>query len=142
MTVLSALLVVVALASGVPAQDIRGGGRGDGRDDVRDGSQDGPGHSTRRPSSPGTRFPSHHHRHHDHRFSPCCVAYFPPEPAPLPPLSPPVVVVTPSPPTLVYVPTPRVEPAPEIQGENGRWERHGNGKEYPYTWVWVPAGRR
>jgi hypothetical protein len=52
------------------------------------------------------------------------------------------VYVAPSPPTLVYMPTPRVEPAPEIQGANGRWERHGNGKEYPYTWVWVPSGER
>ncbi len=136
-TVLSALLLIAALASGAAAQDIRGDERGDGRH----GSQDGRGHSTRHESSPGRRPSSHHHRH-DHHFFPCCVAYFPPEPALLPPPSPPVVVVAPSPPTLVYVPTPRVEPAPEIQGENGRWERHGNGKEYPYTWVWVPAGRR
>ena len=33
------------------------------------------------------------------------------------------------------------EPAPEITGEKGTWARHGNGKEYPYTWVFQPAYR-
>jgi hypothetical protein len=52
---------------------------------------------------------------------------------------PPVVYVVPTPPALAYVPPPRPEPAPEIALPNGRWERHGNGAEYPYTWVWVGA---
>ena len=52
---------------------------------------------------------------------------------------PPIVYVVPAPPTLAYVAPARVEPAPEIQLATGRWERHGNGREYPYTWVWVGA---
>jgi hypothetical protein len=56
---------------------------------------------------------------------------------------PTVYVVVPAPPSLVYVPTPRVEPAPEITLPTGRWARHGNGVDYPYTWVWVgPAPSR
>jgi hypothetical protein len=70
---------------------------------------------------------------------PCCVGYIAPEPPPavivVPP--PPVVYVVPSAPTLSYVPTPRPEPAPEVVTPSGRWARHGNGREYPYTWVWV-----
>jgi hypothetical protein len=56
---------------------------------------------------------------------------------------PPIYLVVPSPPSLVYVPTPRVEPAPEITLPTGRWARHGNGVDYPYVWVWVgPAAER
>jgi hypothetical protein len=63
--------------------------------------------------------------------------------APPPPvivtLPPPVLVIVPSEPSLAYVPTPRPDPAPEVTLPTGRWERHGNSKEYPYTWVWVGA---
>ena len=59
------------------------------------------------------------------------------------PAAPPVYVIVPSPPSLVYIPTPRVEPAPEITLPTGRWARHGNGVDYPYVWVWVgPAAAR
>ena len=56
---------------------------------------------------------------------------------------PPVVYVTPVPtePDLAYVPSPSVEPAPEVKFPTGRWERHGNGVDYPYVWVWVPEYR-
>jgi len=125
-TAMSALVLVAALASGAGAQDVRD-----------KGSEGKPGDpSTRRPV-PRPRPPFRH------GFFPCCVAsYFPSPPPPPEPAEPPIVYVVPTPPTLVYVPPPRVEPAPEIQGQNGRWERHGNGKEYPYTWVWVPSGGR
>jgi hypothetical protein len=123
-TAMSALLLVAALASSAGAQDLRD-----------KGSDAKPGDPTVRPPSPKPRPPFR-------RFFPCCVAYFPPEPPPPAPVEPPILLVAPSPPTLVYIPTPRVEPAPEIQGQNGRWERHGNGKEYPYTWVWVPGSGR
>ena len=122
--VMSALLLVTALASSAGAQDIRSGGS-DGK----------PGDPTMRPPSSKPRPPFR-------RFFPCCVAYFPVEPPPPAPEPPTILYVAPTPPTLVYIPTPRVEPAPEIQGQNGRYERHGNGKEYPYTWVWVPASGR
>src|SRR4029450_13270985 len=56
-----------------------------------------------------------------------------------PPPPPTVISIIPSPPALVYIPTPRVEPAPEIAGPKGTWARHGNGKEYPYTWVFQPT---
>ena len=124
-TAVSALLLVAGLASGTLAQDLRDKGA-DGK----------PGDPTMRPPHSKPRPPFRH------RFFPCCVAYFPPEPPPPEPAAPPILYVAPSPPTLVYIPTPRVEPSPEIQGPNGRWERHGNGKEYPYTWVWVPASGR
>ncbi len=126
-TAMSALLLVATLASSAGAQD------------VRDKGSDGkPGDPTMGPPSSSSRPPFRH------RFFPfpCCVAYFPVEPPPPEPAAPPILYVVPTPPTLVYVPTPRVEPAPEVQGQNGRWERHGNGKEYPYTWVWVPSGGR
>jgi hypothetical protein len=80
--------------------------------------------------------------HRPHPVIPCCLglSYRLPEPPPvIVPAPPPVIFFTPAPPSLVYVAPPRVEPAPEIQLPNGRWERHGNGKEYPYTWVWVGA---
>jgi len=73
---------------------------------------------------------------------PCCLGFSYPAPEPPPVIvtaPPPVIYVVPAPPALVYVAPPRVEPAPEIQLPTGRWERHGNGKEYPYTWVWVGA---
>ena len=137
-TAMSALVLVAALASSAGAQDIRVDGRMDGRVDGRDKGADGkPGDPSARPRASKPR------PHIRHRFFPCCVAYFPSPPPPPPePAEPPIVYVAPSPPTLVYVPAPRVEPAPEIQGPDGRWERHGNGKEYPYTWVWVPSGGR
>jgi hypothetical protein len=123
-TAVSALLLVAGLASSAGAQDIR--------DKGPDGS---PGDPMRPPASkPRPPF--------RRNFFPCCVAYFPPEPPPPEPAAPPILYVVPTPPTLVYVPTPRIEPAPEIQADNGRWERHGNGKEYPYTWVWVPSSGR
>jgi hypothetical protein len=124
-TAVSALLLVAGLASGAFAQDIR------------DKGSDG------RPGDPIMRPPSKPRPPFRHRFFPCCVAYLPAEPPPPAPAEPPpILYVAPAPPTLVYIPTPRVEPAPEIQGQNGRWERHGNGKEYPYTWVWVPVSGR
>ena len=74
---------------------------------------------------------------------PCCLglSYGAPEPPPpvIVPAPPSVIYVVPTPPPLAYVPTPRPEPAAEVQLPTGRWERHGNGKEYPYTWVWVSA---
>jgi hypothetical protein len=127
---LLALVLIGALAPvGASAQDIR----------VDSGmGPDGPG--TGRP-------PSHRPRppfvHRPSPFIPCCVgwSYLPTDPPPpvivAPP--PPIVYVVPTGPSLAYVPTPRVEPAPEVQLATGRWERHGNGKEYPYTWVWVGA---
>jgi hypothetical protein len=75
-------------------------------------------------------------------FFPCCAdfSYFPDEPPPMVAPPPPTVIyIIPSPPPLVYIPTPRVQPAPEIASPKGTWARHGNGKEYPYTWVFQPA---
>lgn len=75
-------------------------------------------------------------------FFSCCAdsSYFPDEPPPMVAPPPPTVIyIIPSPPALVYIPTPRVEPAPEIAGPKGTWARHGNGKEYPYTWVFQPT---
>ncbi len=68
-------------------------------------------------------------------------AYSPAQVTAAPP--PPVVYLTPVPtePDLVYVPPPSVEPTPEVKFPTGRWERHGNGVDYPYVWVWV-AGYR
>ncbi len=74
---------------------------------------------------------------------PCCLgfSYGAPEPPPpvIVPAPPSVIYVVPAAPPLAYVATPRPEPAAEVQLPTGRWERHGNGKEYPYTWVWVSA---
>lgn len=111
----------------------------------------GSGHPGFRP--PAHRPPSHRPPLHRPRppvvqpplgFFSCCAdfSYFPPDPGPPPmvaPAPPPIIYVVPSPPPLVYIPPARVEPAPEIRLPNGKWERHGNGKEYPYTWVWQPA---
>jgi hypothetical protein len=75
-------------------------------------------------------------------FFSCCAdsSYFPDAPPPMVAPPPPTVIyVIPSPPALVYIPTPRVQPAPEVAGPKGTWARHGNGKEYPYTWVFQPA---
>lgn len=83
--------------------------------------------------------------HRPFPFISCClgVAYVPPPPPVIVPALPPVVyVVVPSAPSPVYVAPPRVEPAPEVSFPTGRWERHGNGVEYPYTWVWQPAYSR
>jgi hypothetical protein len=125
---LLATILIGALAPlGASAQDVRVG-------------------SGMEPDGPGTdRPPSHRQQppfvHRRSPFFPCCVgwSYLPTEPPPpaivVPP--PPIVYVVPAPPSLSYVPTPRVEPALEVQLATGRWERHGNGKEYPYTWVWV-----
>lgn len=57
--------------------------------------------------------------------------------------APPVVYVTPVPtePDLAYVPPLSVEPAPEVKFPTGRWERHGNGVDYPYVWVWIAEYR-
>jgi hypothetical protein len=119
---LVAILVATLAPMGAAAQDVRGGIR------------------TEDPSTPSTgRPPAPRPRPHRPRpfFFPCCVdtAYLPaqpPEPAP-----PPILYVVPSAPALIYIAPARVEPAPEVQLPTGRWERHGNGKEYPYTWVWV-----
>lgn len=99
------------------------------------------------PAGPTGRGPAHrpHHRPGPpfvHRLPvvPCCLGltyYMPPEPPAAAP--PPIINVIPSPPTLVYIAPPRPEPAPEILLPGGRLERHGNGVEYPYTWVWVSA---
>jgi hypothetical protein len=81
-----------------------------------------------------------------HPFIPCCLGavYLPPAPPPVIVIPPPsIYVIVPSPPSLVYVPTPRPEPAPEITLPTGRWARHGNGVDYPYVWVWMgPAAER
>ncbi len=59
--------------------------------------------------------------------------------------SPPVVYVvppvgySPEPNPSYDVPTPRVEPAPEIVLPTGRWELHGDGVTWPHVWVWVPT---
>jgi|SRR5690242_1978370 hypothetical protein len=128
--VLAVVLTGVLGPVAVSAQDVR-----TGRDSMEDPSSGRPpAHRPRPPIGPRPR-----------PFVPCCVAfsYLPAEPPPpAVVLPPPVVYVVPSPPTLAYVPPPRVEPAPEIQQPGGRWERHGNGKEYPYTWVWQPSQSR
>src|SRR5512136_3048347 len=126
------LLTVVLIGALAPlnasAQDVRVGS-GMRPDDA--GADRPPSHRPRPPRLPFGHQPGF----------PCCVgwSYVPAEPPP--PLitvpSPPIVYVVPAPPTLTYVAPARVEPAPEIQTSTGRWERHGNGKEYPYTWVWV-----
>ena len=125
---LLAVILIGALAPlGAAAQDIRVGS-GMRPDDA--GADRPPAHRPRPPFGHRPGFP-------------CCVgwSYLPAEPPPrvivVPP--PPIVYVVPAPPTLAYVAPARVEPAPEIQTSTGRWERHGNGKEYPYTWVWVGA---
>ena len=111
------------------------GSTGAGADERTGG---GPGSMSRphRPARPNPR---------PHPFIGCCLGggYFPPAP-PVVVIPPPqVYLVVPSPPSLVYVPTPRVEPAPEVTLPTGRWARHGNGVDYPYTWVWVgPAPTR
>ncbi len=75
------------------------------------------------------------------RSSTPLIAYSPALGTAAPP--PPVVYVTPVPtePDLAYVPPPVVEPAPEVKFPTGRWERHGNGVDYPYVWVWVAEYR-
>jgi hypothetical protein len=119
---LVAILVATLAPMGAAAQEVRVGIQ----------TEDPSTLATGRPPAPRPR---------PHRprpfFFPCCVetAYLPaqpPEPAP-----PPILYVVPSPPALIYIAPPRVEPAPEVRLPTGRWERHGNGKEYPYTWVWV-----
>lgn len=121
---LIALALLVMGPAGAWADDRAGGGPG---------SMSGPHH---RPARPIPR---------PHPFIGCCLGggYFPPAP-PVVVFPPPTVyVVVPASPSLVYVPTPRVEPAPEITLPTGRWARHGNGVDYPYTWVWVgPAPSR
>ena len=109
------------------------GARADDRTGGDPGSMSGPHH---RPGRPIPR---------PHSFFGCCLGggYFPPAPTVVVIPPPTVYVVVPAPPSLVYVPTPRVEPAPEITLPTGRWARHGNGVDYPYTWVWVgPAPSR
>lgn len=102
----------------------------------------------RRGGSPGSMSRPHHRPARPlarpHPFIGCCLGGSHVYPAPpvvvIPP--PTVYVIVPSPPSLVHVPTPRVEPAPEIVLPSGRWARHGNGVDYPYVWVWagpVPA---
>ena len=126
MALLAVILIGALAPVGASAQDIRVG----------------PG---MRPDGAGTDRPPHQPRPpFGHRPGfPCCVgwSYLPAEPPPpvivVP--APPIIYVVPAPPTVAYVPPARVEPAPEIQLPTGRWERHGNGKEYPYTWVWVGA---
>ena len=121
---LIALALLVLGSADAWADDRTGGGSG---------SMSRPHH---RPARPTPR---------PHPFFGCCLdgGYFPPAP-PVVVIPPPTVyVVVPATPSLVYVPTPRVEPAPEITLPTGRWARHGNGVDYPYTWVWVgPAPSR
>ena len=119
---LVAILVAALAPMGAAAQEVRVGIR----------TEDPPTPATGGPPAPRPR-PQRPRPF----FIPCCVdtAYLPaqpPEPAP-----PPILYVLPSPPALIYIAPPRVEPAPEVRLPTGRWERHGNGKEYPYTWVWV-----
>lgn len=105
-----------------------------------------------RPDMSPAPLPAHrppHHRprppfaHRPFPVFPCCLgfSYLPPAPPLVIVAAPPpvVFVMPPSAPALAYVPPPRVEPAPEVTLPTGRWERHGNGREYPYTWVWVGA---
>jgi hypothetical protein len=75
---------------------------------------------------------------HPHTVIGCCLdgLYVPPAPPVVVIPPPPVYVIVASPPSLVYLPTPRVEPAPEVTLPTGRWARHGNGVDYPYVWVW------
>lgn len=127
------LLVVTALAPAATAlaQDVRADLRPDGSSrDPGAGHRPSPG-----PRPPGMRRP----------IFPCCVgygfSYYPSEPPPpiIVPAQPPAIYVVPSPPALAYVPTPRPEPTPEIAAPGGRWVRHGNGREYPYSWVFEPT---
>jgi hypothetical protein len=116
-------LVVAALAPLAAAQEIRIG--------------PDPGGPTPDAAQPPTQRPRPPFRHRPIPFVTCCAetAYLP---AQLPPPAPPAIVnVIPAQPSLIYIPAPKFEAAPEVQLPSGRWERHGNGKEYPYTWVWV-----
>jgi hypothetical protein len=116
-------LVVATLAPLAAAQEVRTSPDPDG--------------STPGTAPPPKQRPRPPFRHHPFPFVGCCVetAYLP---AQLPPPAPPAIVnVIPAQPSLIYIPAPKVEPAPEVQLPTGRWERHGNGKEYPYIWVWV-----
>jgi hypothetical protein len=116
-------LVVAGLAPVAAAQEVRTG--------------PDPGSPTPGAAQPQTPRPRPPFRHRPFPFISCCVetAYLP---AQLPPPAPPAIVdVIPAQPSLIYIPAPKVEPAPEVQLPTGRWERHGNGKEYPYIWVWV-----
>ena len=91
---------------------------------------------------PANRPPIHRPRPPIVPFFSCCAdfSYFPDAPPPMiAPPPPTIIYIVPTPPSLVYIPTPRVQPAPEIAGPKGTWARHGNGKEYPYTWVFQPA---
>jgi hypothetical protein len=106
-----------------------------------------PRHHLPGPGGPGPHRPGPHRpgpgAAHYLPILPCCVDYtdYPPAspPVPAPPL---ILYIVPSPPALVYIPPPRVEPAPEIVLPNGRLERHGNGVDYPYTWVFVETAPR
>ena len=117
-------LVLAALAPLAAAQEVRTG-------------PDPGGSTPGTAAQPPKQRPRPPFRHHPLPFVGCCVetAYLP---AQLPPPAPPAIVnVIPAQPSLIYIPAPKVEPAPEVQLPTGRWERHGNGKEYPYIWVWV-----
>lgn len=106
-----------------------------------DMSLQGPGTIHRPPHRPRPPFV-----HRPIPVIPCCLGFSygaPAPPAPvIVPAAPAVIFVVPAPPALAYVAPPPVEPAPEVQLPTGRWERHGNGKEYPYTWVWQPSHSR
>jgi len=149
LVVLGLVLAGILAPAGAWAQGMRSGMAPAGMPLVGGSVPSGGAHPGFRP--PAHRPPAHRPRFHRPRppftqppstFLGCCAdfAYFPPDPAPPVVMAPPpIVYIVPAPPALVYVPTPRVEPAPEITLATGRWARHGNGKEYPYTWVWQPS---
>jgi len=83
-----------------------------------------------------------HHGHHGpiHQYNGSSYAAFPygyldESLADYPPVvaAPAMVMPIPSEMTLL----PQGELAPEVRFPTGRWERHGNGVDYPYMWVWV-----
>ena len=121
------VMLAVALLAAVAAP-AHAGGHGGGH---------GAGHSER--GSHGRHSFGHHH-HGFHSFVavggfnpwPCDGLWYPycDDPS----WYPPPVVVKPPPALILQEPTQR-----EVVYPTGRYELHGDGVNYPRTWVWIPA---